>query len=200
MSSKGLVNSDQSRHLDSPIVYDLCSRPAIVEKMASIVGPDLVLWRSNFFNKGPGSNEIPWHQDWNYWPLNPVINISAWLAIDAATTENSCVQIIPGSHKKEIKHIRSTEGMVFDEMADPAHFDASRAIDMVLKPGEFFLFNEKTMHHSNPNRSQKRRLGLAIRVTVPNVKIDHSKMFEGHKVILLRGEDRHQLNQSMQPL
>ena len=120
--------------------------------------------------------------------------------MDAATTENSCVQIIPSSHKKEFQHIRSTEGMGFSEMADPSHFDASRAIDMVLKPGEFFLFNEKTMHHSNPNRSQKRRLGLAIRVTVPKVKVDHSKMFEEHKVILLRGEDRHQLNESMQPL
>ena len=39
---------EQSRHLDSRVIYDLCSHPAVVQRMAAIYGPDLVLWRSNF--------------------------------------------------------------------------------------------------------------------------------------------------------
>src|SRR5690242_4725827 len=64
-------NPVQSRHLDRRVVYDICSHPAIVDRMAAIFGPDLVLWRSNFFTKEPGAREIPWHQDFQYWPLEP---------------------------------------------------------------------------------------------------------------------------------
>src|SRR4029077_17843466 len=127
--------SGQSRHLDCRVVYDLCSHPAIVERMASIYGPDLILWRSNFFIKNPGDPEIPWHQDGNYWPIEPAVNISAWLAIDESTVENSCVQLLPGTHRRILSHIQSTPGMAFHEMADPARYDASKAINMELKPG-----------------------------------------------------------------
>ena len=61
------------------------------------------------------------------------------------------------------------------------------------------LFNEKTLHHSEMNRSNKRRLGLAVRVTLPTVKVDHTQLVPGHRVIQLGGEDRHNLNLVMQP-
>jgi hypothetical protein len=179
----------QSRHLDQRVIYDLCSHPAIVDRMASVYGPDLVLWRSNMFNKEPGAKEIPWHQDLAYWPLEPVVNISAWVAIDPCTVENSCVQLIPGSHKGVVPHIKSTPGMAFANMADPAAFDTKNLVNMEMQAGQFFLFNEKTLHHSEPNRSSKRRLGLAVRVTLPFVKVDHNALFKGHKVIVLRGRD-----------
>ena len=78
--------------------------------MASLYGPDLLLWRTNFFIKEPGAKEIPWHQDFNYWPLEPPIIISAWIAVDSATLENSCLQIVPGSHRKVVPHVESNLG------------------------------------------------------------------------------------------
>ena len=81
-------------------MYDLCADPAITDRVVSLLGPDIVLWSSNFWTKQPGGKEVPWHQDINYWPLDPPLNVTAWLAIDEATVENSCVRIIPGSHKK----------------------------------------------------------------------------------------------------
>lgn len=189
----------QSRHLDSRLVYDLCSNPEIVERMAAVYGPDLILWRSHFFVKEPGAVEIPWHQDLNYWPLEPVVNITAWLAIDPATRENSCVQFIPGSHKKPVPHVPSPAGMAFGEMADPKFVDTAKAIDMIMEPGQFVLFNEKTLHHSAPNTSSQRRLGLAVRVTIPIVKVDHDKLFPDHRCILLHGEDRLHFNRLAAP-
>ena len=181
----------QCRHLDQRFLYDLCALPAIVDRAESLLGPDLVLWATYFFNKEPGGSEIPWHQDFNYWPLEPVVNLSAWLAVDEVTIENSCVNLIPGSHKKIIKHLPSREGMAFGEEADPAQVDASKAIPMELAPGEFFLFNERTLHQSNKNMSQKRRMGMTMRITVPFVKMTHdnSPLFPGHANIQLRGTD-----------
>lgn len=195
-------NRLQSRHQDNALVYQLCTHEAILKRMQQLYGPDLLLWASYFFNKEPGGSEIPWHQDLNYWPLEPVVNISAWLAIDPVTVENSCVQVIPGSHKRVVPHIPSSDGMAFSEMADPTYVDLHNVVNMELAPGEFFLFNEKLLHHSDSNRSQNRRMGLSMRVTVPFVKIDHDQsppLHAGHKAILISGNDPLKFNRLMTP-
>ena len=191
----------QSRHMDSKVVFDLASHPAILDRMAALYGPDLILWATNFFNKEPGGSEIPWHQDLNYWPLEPLLNISAWIAIDDVRVDNSCVQIIPGSHKKVLHHVKSREGMAFGEEADPDAFGTAGLLNMEMNPGEFFLFNEKLLHHSEPNRSQRRRLGMSVRVTLPIVKIqqDIPPLHPGHRAVLVRGHDTMGFNRLMEP-
>ena len=191
----------QSRHMDSRVVCDLASHPAIVDRMASLYGPHLIMWATNFFNKEPGGGEIPWHQDLNYWPLEPIINISAWIAIDDVRVDNSCVQILPGSHKKVVPHIPSTDGMAFSEMADDKYFSKDNVVNMELAPGEFFLFNEKLLHHSEANRSNRRRLGMSVRVTIPIVRIQHDivPLHPGHAAVLVSGEDYMGFARLMQP-
>jgi ectoine hydroxylase-related dioxygenase (phytanoyl-CoA dioxygenase family) len=147
--------------------------------------------------KEPGGKSVPWHQDANYWPIEPPINISAWLAIDEAVIENSCVQIIPGSHNKVVPHIKGDGTASFSTEADPAYFDANKAIPMELKPGQFFLFNERLLHYSAPNTSSKRRLGLAVRLTVPFVRV--KRLYGGHTVCVVRGQDRFGLNEIGEP-
>jgi hypothetical protein len=191
----------QSRHMDCPIVYEIASQPEILDRVASLFGPHLLLWATYFFNKEPGGKEIPWHQDLNYWPLEPLINISAWIAVDEATLENSCVQVIPKSHRKAIPHVPAPSGVEFEEMADPRYFDASQAVPIELKAGEFFLFNEKTLHFSEQNRSQRRRRGMTVRITIPIVRIVHDTppLHPGHKAILLRGDDYMGFNKLCDP-
>ena len=194
-------NRVQSRHMDSKVVFDLASHPAIVDRMASLYGPHLLLWASYFFVKEPGGSEIPWHQDLNYWPLEPIINISAWIAIDDVKIDNSCVQILPGSHKKIVPHVKSRDGMAFGEEADERYFSQDKIVNMELEPGEFFLFNEKLLHHSEKNRSNRRRMGMSVRVTIPIVKIQHdvAPLHPGHAAILLRGEDYMGFNRLIAP-
>jgi len=56
-------NRAQCRHLHSALIHKLCSLPAIVDRIRSLYGNDLLLWASYFFTKEPGALEIPWHQD-----------------------------------------------------------------------------------------------------------------------------------------
>ncbi|MCY3833675.1 MAG: phytanoyl-CoA dioxygenase family protein [Chloroflexi bacterium] len=181
----------QSRHMDQPVVFDLATHPAIIDRIAGLLGPDLVVWATNFWLKEPGGAEIPWHQDIHFWPLEPPLNTSAWLAIDKVTVENSCVQIIPGSHRLSLPHVKAEEGVAFVKMADNAAFDAADAINMELKPGEFFIFSERTLHRSSVNTSEQRRLGISIRVTLPIVHVvqDSAPLHRGHTAILARGKD-----------
>ncbi len=177
-----------NRHLDSRLIYDVSTHPAVLERMKAIMGNDLMMWRTNFFIKHPGAKAIPWHQDTNYWPIEPAVVISAWMAIDEATLENSCPQVIPGSHRKLIPHVKASDEVQFHEQADSEFFDASKAVPLEMKPGEFFLFNERTLHFSAPNTSQKRRIGLAIRVVLPCVRVlsyDAPK----HGLVTISGRD-----------
>lgn len=189
----------QSRHQDNPLIYQLCTDRAILDRIMSLLGPDLILWRSHLFDKPPGSPEVPWHQDINFWPLEPQLNVSAWIAVDRASTENSCMRFIPGSHKRSVPHVEAKPGMLFGEMADPEFVETGAAIDIEAEPGEFFLFNERLLHQSDPNRSSKQRLGLAVRITTPIVKVDHGQLHDRHGVMVVRGRDRMHLNQVIQP-
>ncbi len=195
-------NPLQSRHLDHRLVYDLITRPEILGRVRGLIGTDIVVWASYFFSKEPGGKEIPWHQDANFWPIEPPLNISVWMAIDEVTTENSCVQIIPGSHRKVLRHVPSRDGMAFGEEVDPSLVDTDAAVDMVLRPGEFFLFNERMLHHSHANASSRRRMGLSARYTVPFVALldqDAPPLFPGHTCVVVSGEDRFGLNRSAEP-
>jgi polysaccharide pyruvyl transferase WcaK-like protein len=181
------------RHLDSKTIYDLCSNSAILGRIKSLFGPNIILWNSNIFNKPPAKigsmEEYPWHQDYYNWHMDPILNVSAWLAITPATAENGCVEVIPGSHKMFIPAVRDTEShfsMRFGGVAsDPAYIDESQKVALTLKPGQFFIFNERILHHSNPNMTKTSRLGLAMRFTVPIAEVS-----EPFPCTLISGEDQ----------
>ena len=188
-----------NRHLDQKLIWDLSTDPEIIGRMQCLYGEDLLMWRTNFFIKEPGAKEIPWHQDHNYWPLEPPIISSAWIAIDESTVENSCLQVIPGSHRQTLPHIKATEDMVFGQMGDPDYLDLDQAVNLEMQPGEFILFNERTVHHSELNRSQKRRIGLAVRVVVPIVKVLRWDAPE-HALVQISGSDPMGFNKVVEPL
>ena len=181
----------QSRHMDSAAVYDLAAHPAIIGRIAGLLGPDLVVWTTNFWLKEPGGAEIPWHQDINFWPIEPPVNVSAWIAIDNVTTENSCLQIIPGSHRQSVTHMRATDDMAIHEMADPESYDLSQAVNMELKPGEFFLFSERLLHASSKN-DVTRSAASACPFASPcpsSISSRTTHLHPGHTAILAKGKD-----------
>jgi ectoine hydroxylase-related dioxygenase (phytanoyl-CoA dioxygenase family) len=199
-------------NLDSRIPYnnqflthaeftELLKRPQLTDRMASIMGEDLFLWRVGCFNKPPNDpnpKEVPWHQDRNYWPLEPMMVCSARLAVDDVDLENSCMHVIPGTHREMVPHIPAREDQEFHEQADPEHYDESKAVPLILKSGEFVLFNERLMHWSAKNRSDRRRLGLAIRVLPPQVRV-MSYDCEDHGLVQIRGGDPLTFNRLVVP-
>ena len=45
----------RDRHLENPRLWEYMNHPAIVERAAQLLGPDLLCWRTQLFYKGPGS-------------------------------------------------------------------------------------------------------------------------------------------------
>ena len=74
-----------------------------------------------------------------------------------------------------------------------------KPVSVNVKAGQFLLFGERTIHMSGPNRTDRNRTGLAVRVIPPVVRIGHDRVFAGHEAMLLNGEDRLGFNRIMSP-
>lgn len=180
------------RHHDNPFLYALITRNQILDRACSIMGHDLLLWRSMFFIKEPGEKRIPWHQDLDDWPIEPYLALSAWIAIDETTADNGCVEIVPGSHRDVTPMVPSPDDVLggFARMADPACFSEERKVSMKLKPGQFFIFNERVLHQSAANNTRDKRIGLAVRFIPPIVRV----LDPYDQPILVRGQDKMHFN------
>jgi non-heme Fe2+,alpha-ketoglutarate-dependent halogenase len=190
------------RHLDSRAVHDLCTGAAIVERVAALLGPDLLLWHSRFFPKAPGAEVLNWHQDKKFWPIAPDNCVSAWIAIDQADRGNACVEVIPGSHRLRVPHISSTEAGRHKQKADPEHIDDSGKVAIELEPGQFFLFDRWLVHGSPANRSDRRRLALSARFVPTRVRVDVDSMAPRFPELgpqLIRGSDQFGRNRLVSP-
>ena len=146
---------------------ELSGIPEIVECVASVLGPDLILWGGQLFCKSAHTGlEVPWHQDGQYWPITPLKTCSVWLAIDDVNTENGCMRYIPGSHRKRelFPHREDQrEDLVLNQATEESCFDEATAKDDELQAGCFSLHDVFLIHGSQPNRSAKRRAAYVLR-------------------------------------
>jgi non-heme Fe2+,alpha-ketoglutarate-dependent halogenase len=120
--------SNYDRHLDSPFLADHICRSEIVERVASVFGPDVLCWRTEFFPKYPGDEGTDWHQADTFanasgtpqilWPKGAEHfggTITVWTAFTEAREDTGCLQFIPGTHQT----------MYYDE-SKRMHYDSSQ--------------------------------------------------------------------------
>jgi len=104
---------DYDRHFDIPELSRHICHPTALKYIAGILGPDILLWRTEYFQKVPGSAGTEWHQvrDYSYTDGHPLIvptktgwnafiDLTVWTAFTPATKTNGCMRFLPGSHYK----------------------------------------------------------------------------------------------------
>jgi phytanoyl-CoA hydroxylase len=128
-------------------------KEALVSRLQDILGPDILLFRDILMLK-PAlvGSKMPWHQDSKYWPIEPTALCSVWTALDPATHENGCMQVIPRSHKMDLLDSRDGGPALDDDQ-----LDLSQAIEVPMEPGSSLFFHSRLLHGSDPNRSEKSR-------------------------------------------
>jgi hypothetical protein len=153
------------------------------------LGPDLALFASHYISKPPFAGKaVLWHQDGAYWPLEPMRVITLWLAVDESTPENGCMRVIPGSHKDALHELRQrddVDNVLGSESA--VTVDESKAVDLVLSPGDVEVHHPNILHASDANTSPRRRCGLTIRYIPTSTRITSEEQ-PFVSALLLRGE------------
>jgi ectoine hydroxylase-related dioxygenase (phytanoyl-CoA dioxygenase family) len=169
-------------------LYELATAPRILDHVADLVGPNIIVWGTHFFCKLPGDpKSVHWHQDASYWPLSPARTVTVWLAIDDADTGNSCMHFIPGTHNRgQLAYQEPTEpSVLWQEVVNAEQY--GQPVADILRAGQMSLHADMLVHGSGPNRSDRRRCGLTIRYCPPSVR--PLKANWGQNAILCRGRD-----------
>jgi ectoine hydroxylase-related dioxygenase (phytanoyl-CoA dioxygenase family) len=178
------------RHLDRRLVYELCTLPQILGPIGQILGNDVMLFRTQFFEKPPHGLEIPWHQESYFWGVAGGF-VTMWLAVDDATPENGAMRVITGSHSDTREHLPIPPGSnywsTFTRAAIPRESD--RIVDCSMPAGRFMLFDD-LLHNSPPNSTALPRLSFTARYARPDFARVHDHadypgqgcmMVSGHK-------------------
>ena len=178
-------------HLLFTWVDELVHHPKIVDVAEDVLGPNLLCWTTNFFIKEANSpGFVSWHQDAFYWGLSKDDVMTAWVALSPANLESGCMKFLPGSQTQD--HLQHVDTFHKDNLLSRGQeiavkVDSENTVDVILNPGEMSLHHVKLVHGSEPNRSNDRRIGLAIRYIPTDIK----QLKVRDSATLVRGVDRH---------
>lgn len=186
------TNIKNKPHLLFTWADELVRHPQILDAVEDILGPNLLCWSSSLFIKDAHDpSYISWHQDSTYWGLSHPDVITAWLALSPSTVEAGCMQVDPGSHLLEQLPHKDTfaeNNLLTRGQEVQVDVDLAKVVNIVLQPGEFSLHHVRIVHGSDPNRSNDRRIGFAIRY-IPT----YLKQIAGPRdsAMLVRGVDNY---------
>jgi phytanoyl-CoA hydroxylase len=127
----------------------------------ALMGQGRVLMQEMALVKPPKiSGEKPWHQDAAYFRgSDPSLMFGVWIALDPATRENGCMEVIPASHLRgPVPHVPAE-----DINLCTIRPDLLRLVDRValpMDPGDVLVFHSMLHHYTAANRSDRRRRAL----------------------------------------
>jgi hypothetical protein len=179
-------------HLRHGWAFDLVTHPRVADAVASLLGPDVMVWDAKLFPKPARSpSYVSWHQDATYMPMEPVDQvITAWIALSPSTAENGAMQFVPGSHLRgqqaHAKTFAEQNLLTYGQEIEGRRADDPVA-DVVLQPGQMSLHHMHLIHGSPANPSDRPRIGISINYLTPAV-VDHAP--QPRPARLLRGTDR----------
>jgi hypothetical protein len=151
----------------------LVRHPKILDAVEDVLGPDILCWNTSFFIKearDPGF--VSWHQDATYWGLSSSDVATAWIAISPANRTSGCMKFIAGTHRQQVKHEDTfdRDNLLTRGQEVAVDVDEAQAVHVELEPGQASLHHVLLFHGSEPNRSNDRRIGLAIRYIPTRLK------------------------------
>jgi hypothetical protein len=178
-------------HLPFPWLCELVRQPRLLDAIEDVIGPDVIMWGSSFFTKKAHDVRfISWHQDSTYYGMEPAESITAWIAFTESSELAGCMRIVPGSHNGPsiLPHTNTYDPKnLLSRGQTIENVDESKLVYLALKPGEFSIHHNKTIHSSEPNNADHARIGFAVHFAPAHVR---QAQFEGATAMVLRGKDR----------
>jgi len=171
-------------HLVAKWAADLVRHPRLIQAVQEALDArDILIWSSDLTVKPARSTEcFGWHQDEAYADLGPETKlVTAWVSLNGSRCESGCVKFIRGTnklgkldHKSKLRS--SDQNLVLGQVVADEELLQTLSDDVVdceLLAGEASLHAWRTIHSSDPNQSDKDRIGIAIRYMAGDVIPHH---------------------------
>jgi ectoine hydroxylase len=147
-------------------IYGMFARcESVVNSAEKILGGEVYHYHSKMIMKDPKvGGAWTWHQDYGYWYQNGVLFpllCSVSIAVDAATRENGCLQVIEGSHELgRIDHVLTGEQAGANMERVNEVVKRLPLVFVEMEPGDALFFHCNLLHRSDQNRSEKPRWSM----------------------------------------
>ena len=187
------VRPEQLHHnllVDDPFMHRLVGDERLLDLLEPFIGSNTALFAAHYIAKRPlDGQEVLWHQDGTYWPLEPMEVTTIWLAATDSTVENGCMRVLPGTQNNKLLPRSAYQDVndgknVLSSGIHPSQIDDSEVVDIELKAGDVSIHNPRIIHGSNANTSNTWRIGLTLRYIPTSTWVKR----EEHPSILLRGQ------------
>ncbi|MFZ9860629.1 MAG: phytanoyl-CoA dioxygenase family protein [Gemmataceae bacterium] len=144
-------------------MFARCER--MVRSVEKLLGGEVYHYHSKMIMKDAKvGGAWAWHQDYGYWYQNGVLFpdlCSVSIAVDSATRENGCLQVIPGSHHcGRINHVLSGEQAGADMERVNEILKRLPLVYCVMEPGDAVFFHSNLLHRSDQNVSDLPRWSM----------------------------------------
>ncbi|HEX4807361.1 MAG TPA: phytanoyl-CoA dioxygenase family protein [Bryobacteraceae bacterium] len=147
-------------------IYGMFARcHTVADSAEGILGGEVYHYHSKMIMKDARvGGAWAWHQDYGYWYQNGVLFpalTSAFIAVDPASKENGCMQVIKGSHELgRIDHILTGDQAGADLERVKHILDYLPLVYVEMDPGDVLFFHSNLLHRSDQNKSENPRWSM----------------------------------------
>jgi ectoine hydroxylase-related dioxygenase (phytanoyl-CoA dioxygenase family) len=137
----------------------------VVEPVQRLLGDEVYHYHHKMMLKQPRTGGAwEWHQDYGYWYNNGCLfpdMASCLIAVDSASRENGCLQVLKGSHRLgRVDHGKTGGQVGADIQRVEAAMERFELIYCEMAPGDALFFHGNLLHRSDQNRSENPRWSL----------------------------------------
>lgn len=137
----------------------------LVDSVEQLIGGEVYHYHSKMIMKDARTGGAwVWHQDYGYWYQNGLLFpdlCSVMIAVDKATKENGCLQLLEKSHKMgRVNHVLSGEQAGADRERVAEAEKRLKLVHAEMNPGDAVFFHANTLHCSGPNKSENSRWAM----------------------------------------
>jgi ectoine hydroxylase len=147
-------------------IYGMFARcRSLVDSAEALLGGEVYHYHSKMIMKEPKvGGAWAWHQDYGYWYQNGVLFpllTSVSIAVDRATRENGCLQVLKGSHLAgRVHHVLTGEQAGADLERVQELAARLELVYLEMEPGDTVFFDCNLLHRSDQNRSEHPRWSM----------------------------------------
>jgi len=147
-------------------IYGIIARShKLVDKVEQLLEDEAYHYHSKMIMKDAKvGGAWAWHQDYGYWYQNGLLSpnlCSVFIAVDEATKENGCLQVLKGSHKMgRIEHVLTGDQAGADKERVQEIEKRLELVHCAMVPGDALFFHCNLLHRSARNDSEQPRWSM----------------------------------------
>lgn len=160
-----------------PLFKNFAKQEKLLGLVRGLIGPRIKVFRDQMLLKPPGGQAKPLHQDQSYFRVQPQDDlVTAWIALDEATTDNGCMCYVPTSHKHGIFEIESDPDRPVHHIPKTNGLSLPEPVACPVPVGSVIFHHGCTLHNSEDNNTDTWRKALILHFSTSGAKSEREQL------------------------